>query len=220
MKYKDPFVWIPLAISLAVVGGMLLGDMFTGKPYVADYDRKLNTILNLVADDYVDTVTISELVEKAVPKILTDLDPHTIYIPAKDLTAVNDELEGSFSGIGITFAIFDDTIRVTQVLEGGPSEKAGLQAGDRIVTIDDSTFVGSGLNLNEVRDKHLKGAKNTINITNTRFLENSIPLPKTEDEAVYIANALTRIQTKIDIEKSLLRSYEREKQYLLRQMFI
>ena len=65
-----------------------------------------------------------------------------------------------------------------------------------------------------------KGAKNTINITNTRFLENSIPLPKTEDEAVYIANALTRIQTKIDIEKSLLRSYEREKQYLLRQMFI
>lgn len=63
-----------------------------------------------------------------------------------------------------------------------------------------------------------KGAKNTINITNTRFLENSIPLPKTEDEAVYIANALTRIQTKIDIEKSLLRSYEREKQYLLRQM--
>lgn len=162
MKYKDPFVWIPLAISLAVVGGMLLGDMFTGKPYVADYDRKLNTILNLVADDYVDTVSISELVEKAVPKILTDLDPHTIYIPAKDLTAVNDELEGSFSGIGITFAIFDDTIRVTQVLEGGPSEKAGLQAGDRIVTIDDSTFVGSGLNLNEVRDKHLKGAKNTI----------------------------------------------------------
>ena len=65
-----------------------------------------------------------------------------------------------------------------------------------------------------------KGAKNTINITNTRFLENSIPLPKTEDEAVYIANALTRIQTKIDIEKSMLRSYEREKQYLLRQMFI
>ena len=63
MKYKDPFVWIPLAISLAVVGGMLLGDMFTGKPYVADYDRKLNTILNLVADDYVDTVTISEWVE-------------------------------------------------------------------------------------------------------------------------------------------------------------
>ena len=65
-----------------------------------------------------------------------------------------------------------------------------------------------------------KGAKNTINITNTRFLENSVSLPKTEDEAVYIANALTRIQTKIDIEKSLLRSYEREKQYLLRQMFI
>ena len=142
MKYKDPIVWIPLAISLSVISGMLLSDMFSSKPYVIDYDRKLNTIFNLIADDYVDTVTINNLVESAIPEILTDLDPHTIYIPAKDLTAVNDELEGSFSGIGISFVLFDDTIRVSQVLEGGPSEKAGLLAGDRIVTIDDSTFVG------------------------------------------------------------------------------
>lgn len=162
MKYKNPLVWIPLAISLAVIGGMMLGDLFSGKPYVIDYDRKLNTIFNLIADDYVDTVTVGDLVEKAIPKILTDLDPHTTYIPAKDLTAVNNELEGSFSGIGITFAIFDDTIRVTQVLPGGPSEKAGLAAGDRIITIDDSTFVGSNLNQLEIRDHCLKGAKNTI----------------------------------------------------------
>ncbi len=161
MKYKDPIVWIPLAISLSVISGMLLSDMFSSKPYVIDYDRKLNTIFNLIADDYVDTVTINNLVENAIPKILTDLDPHTIYIPAKDLTAVNDELEGSFSGIGISFVLFDDTIRVSQVLEGGPSEKAGLLAGDRIVTIDDSTFVGPGLNQIDVRDKHLKGLKNT-----------------------------------------------------------
>lgn len=161
MKYKDPYVWIPLAISLAIVGGMMLGDLFSGKPYVIDYDRKLNTIFNLIADDYVDTVTIPDLVEKAVPKILTDLDPHTVYIPAKDLTTVNDELEGSFSGIGIAFAIFDDTIRVTQIVPGGPSEKAGLLAGDRIIKINDSTFVGPNLNQTDIRDKHLKGAKNT-----------------------------------------------------------
>ena len=162
MKYKDPFVWIPLAVSLAVIGGMLLGDLFSGKPYIVDYDRKLNTIFNLIADDYVDTVTVNDLVENAIPKILTELDPHTTYIPAKDLTAVNDELEGSFSGIGISFAIIEDTIRVTQVIPGGPSERAGLLAGDRIISIDDSTFVGPGLNQIDVRDKHLKGKKNTI----------------------------------------------------------
>ena len=161
MKYKDPLVWIPLAISIAVVGGMMLGDLFSGKPYIVDYDRKLNTIFNLIADDYVDTVTVGDLVENAIPKILTELDPHTTYIPAKDLTAVNDELEGSFSGIGISFAIIEDTIRVTQVIPGGPSERAGLMAGDRIVTIDDSTFVGPGLNQIDVRDKHLKGKKNS-----------------------------------------------------------
>ena len=161
MKYKDPLVWIPLAISIAVVGGMMLGDLFSGKPYIVDYDRKLNTIFNLIADDYVDTVTVGDLVENAIPKILTELDPHTTYIPAKDLTAVNDELEGSFSGIGISFAIIEDTIRVTQVIPGGPSERAGLMAGDRIVTIDDSTFVGPGLNQINVRDKHLKGKKNS-----------------------------------------------------------
>ena len=162
MKNKDPFVWIPLAVSLAVIGGMLLGDLFSGKPYIVDYDRKLNTIFNLIADDYVDTVTVNDLVENAIPKILTELDPHTTYIPAKDLTAVNDELEGSFSGIGISFAIIEDTIRVTQVIPGGPSERAGLLAGDRIISIDDSTFVGPGLNQIDVRDKHLKGKKNTI----------------------------------------------------------
>lgn len=162
MKYKDPFVWIPLAVSLAVIGGMLLGDLFSGKPYIVDYDRKLNTIFNLIADDYVDTVTVNDLVENAIPKILTELDPHTTYIPAKDLTAVNDELEGSFSGIGISFAIIEDTIRVTQVIPGGPSERAGLLAGDRIISIDDSTFVGPGLNQIDVRDKHLKGKKHTI----------------------------------------------------------
>ena len=71
---------------------MMLGDLFSGKPYIVDYDRKLNTIFNLIADDYVDTVTVGDLVENAIPKILTELDPHTTYIPAKDLTAVNDEL--------------------------------------------------------------------------------------------------------------------------------
>ena len=91
---------------------------------------------------------------------------------------------------------------------------------DNIGVILHFYFMQSNNAFNYLHPLIQKGAKNTINITNARFLENSIPLPKTEDEAVYVANALTSIQTKIDIEKSLLRSYEKEKQYLLRQMFI
>lgn len=158
---KDPLVWLPLAIAIAIIGGMFLGDIFSGKQYVVDYDRKLNTILNLVADDYVDTVKINDLVEQAVPGLLSSLDPHTVYIPAKDLTAVNDELEGSFSGIGISLTVFDDTATVLQVIPGGPSEKAGLRIGDRIVTINDSTFVSPKLDLEEVV-KNLKGPKGSV----------------------------------------------------------
>ena len=91
---------------------------------------------------------------------------------------------------------------------------------DNIGVILHFYFMQSNNAFNYLHPLIQKGAKNTINITNARFLENSIPLPKIEDEAVYVANALTSIQTKIDIEKSLLRSYEKEKQYLLRQMFI
>lgn len=91
---------------------------------------------------------------------------------------------------------------------------------DNIGVILHFYFMQSNNAFNYLHPLIQKGAKNTINITNTRFLENSIPLPKTENEAVYIANALTSIQTKIDTEKNLLRSYEKEKQYLLRQMFI
>lgn len=158
---KDPLVWLPLAISIAIIGGMFIGDIFSSKQYVVDYDRKLNTILNLVADDYVDTVKINDLVEQAVPGLLESLDPHTVYIPAKDLTAVNDELEGSFSGIGISLTVFDDTATVLQVIPGGPSEKAGLRIGDRIVTINDSTFVSPKLDLEEVV-RNLKGPKGSV----------------------------------------------------------
>ena len=99
--------------------------------------------------------------EQAVPGLLESLDPHTVYIPAKDLTAVNDELEGSFSGIGISLTVFDDTATVLQVIPGGPSEKAGLRIGDRIVTINDSTFVSPKLDLEEVV-RNLKGPKGSV----------------------------------------------------------
>ena len=157
---KNSLIWLPLAIAVSVVIGILVGNRFSNQNYISENDRKLNTILNLISEDYVDTVNINSLIENSIPSILSNLDPHTVYIPAKDLTAINEELTGSFFGIGISFTIMKDSITVMEVLSGGPSEKVGLQAGDRIVTVNDSVMVGPKLTSDAVTSM-LKGAKGT-----------------------------------------------------------
>lgn len=119
---------------------------------------KLSEVLQLVGGYYVDTVDVEDLVEKTIPKVLAELDPHSVYIPAKDAEAVDQDLRGSFSGIGIQFMIQSDTIYVSDVISGGPAEKVGLMPGDRIVTIDDSLYVGKIVN-NDGAMKRLKGPK-------------------------------------------------------------
>ena len=109
-----------------------------------------------------------------MPQILAELDPHSTYIPAQDLDDVNSELEGSFSGIGIQFTIQDDTIHVNSVIQGGPSEKVGIMAGDRIVSVNDSTFVGKWLT-NEKAMHTLKGPKGSqVKIGVSRATEKGI----------------------------------------------
>lgn len=151
-------VWLPVIIGVSVVAGIFIGGIFSGKNYLADSDRKLNTILNLIQQEYVDTVDIDELVENSIPKILTNLDPHSMYISAKELSGVNDELEGNFSGIGISFMVMSDTIRIIEVISGGPSEKVGLLPGDRIVAINDTSCIGIK---DEDVKKQLRGIKDT-----------------------------------------------------------
>ncbi len=154
---KNTIVWLPLAISISVVAGMLMGNQFSNQKFISDNDRKLNTILNLIGEEYVDTVNISELVEQSIPQILANLDPHTTYIPAKDLQDVNNELEGSFGGIGISFMVLNDTTTVVEVIAGGPSEKVGIMAGDRIIKVDGVDFVGKKISDDSVRAT-LRGA--------------------------------------------------------------
>jgi carboxyl-terminal processing protease len=120
--------------------------------------NKLNALLRIIDDQYVDAVDMTQLVEDAMPQILAELDPHSVYIPASDAEEVNDELKGSFSGIGIQFTILKDTIHVNQVISGGPSEKVGIIAGDRIVEVDDSLFVGPQVTNRETL-RRLKGPK-------------------------------------------------------------
>ena len=164
MSTKNSSRFTPVIIAVSVVVGILIGT-FYAKHFAGNRlgiingsSNKLNALLRIVDGQYVDTVNMTDLVEKAMPQILAELDPHSTYIPAQNLEEVNSELEGSFSGIGIQFTIQNDTIHVNAVVQGGPSEKIGLMAGDRIVTVDDSLFVGKKVT-NERAMRTLKGPK-------------------------------------------------------------
>lgn len=166
MSTKGTSRFTPLIIAISVVVGILIGTFYTRHfagnklGIINGSSNKLNALLRVIDDQYVDTVNMTDLVEKAMPQILAELDPHSTYIPAQRLEEVNSELEGSFSGIGIQFTIQEDTIHVNSVIQGGPSEKVGLMAGDRIVMVNDSLFVGKGLT-NEKAMRNLKGLKGT-----------------------------------------------------------
>lgn len=122
--------------------------------------NKINDLLRIIDDHYVDTVNMTNLIEDAMPQILSDLDPHSVYIKAKDAEESMTDIKGSFSGIGVSFTIQEDTIHIINVIKGGPSEKVGLLAGDRIVTIDGEEFVGKEITSEESM-KRLKGEKGT-----------------------------------------------------------
>ncbi len=159
---KARFVWVPLLVAIAIVGGIVIGKFFSAEtPFgrTPRYD-KIESLLQCIEQQYVDTVNRNDLIENVMPKILGELDPHSAYIPAKDLESVNEELEGSFSGIGIQFNILNDTINVVSVISGGPSEKVGILAGDRIISVNDTSFVGEGIS-NERVMKNLRGPKGT-----------------------------------------------------------
>ena len=167
MSQKNKLRYIPLIVAVSIVAGILIGTFYAkrfgnqerpGMGLTAPTSNKLNGLLRIIDDRYVDTVRMSDLIEEAMPQILSELDPHSSYIPAKDLQAVNDDLRGSFSGIGVQFTIQQDTIHISDVIAGGPSEKVGIMPGDRIVEIDDSAFVGKIVTNNESM-KRLKGPK-------------------------------------------------------------
>ena len=160
---KARYVWIPMFIAIAIVGGILIGRFFSTEAPFGNSPRydKIESLLQCIEQQYVDTVNRNDLIENVVPKILGELDPHSAYIPAKDLESVNEELEGSFSGIGIQFSLLNDTINVVSVIPGGPSEKVGILAGDRIIAVNDSAFVGEDIS-NESVMKALKGPKGTV----------------------------------------------------------
>ena len=166
MTQKRNNRFMPLIMALCVVVGILIGTFyanhFSGNrlSIINSSSNKLNNLLHIIDDKYVDTVDVNDLVEKAMPQILAELDPHSVYISAKDVQMATDDLKGSFSGVGIEFTIRQDTLHVQQVLSNGPAERAGLIAGDKIITVDDKPFTGKTLT-NEEAMHQLKGPKDT-----------------------------------------------------------
>lgn len=155
-------VLMPLIMAACVIVGILIGT-FCANHFAGDRlqiinsgSSRLTNLLHVIDDQYVDAVDIDSLVDRSIPQILSELDPHSAYVPASDAIQAEDELRGSFSGIGIEFNIREDTIRVQNVISDGPSEHAGLHAGDKIVRVDGKTFVGKEVT-NEKAIKTLKG---------------------------------------------------------------
>ena len=166
MEQKKNNRWMPLIMALCVVAGIFIGTFyanhFSGNRLniINSGSNRLNNLLHIIDDQYVDKVNIDSLVDKAIPQILSELDPHSVYISAKDVQSANDDLKGSFSGVGIEFTIRQDTIHVQSVIKNGPAERAGILAGDKIVSVDGKRFVGK-IVTNEEAQHRLKGQKDT-----------------------------------------------------------
>ena len=158
--------YMPLLMAVCVAFGIVIGTFyanhFSGNRLniINSGSNRLNNLLHIIDDQYVDNVNIDSLVDKAIPQILSDLDPHSVYITAKDMQAANDELKGSFSGVGIEFNIREDTLHVQNVIKNAPAERAGLLAGDKVVSIDGKPFVGKTVSNDEAM-RRLKGPKDT-----------------------------------------------------------
>lgn len=171
---------MPLVMALCVVVGIMIGTFyanhFSGNRLniINSGSSRLSNLLHIIDDQYVDSVNIDSLVEKAIPQILAELDPHSVYISAKDVQLATDDLKGSFSGVGIEFIIRDDTIRVQNVIKDGPANRAGLLAGDKIVSINGKPFVGK-IVTNEEAMHRLKGPKDSkVLIGVKRFEEKGV----------------------------------------------
>lgn len=159
MKVKKNLglVALPLLLSLGVVGGIFIGRYITHRS-LSDKEEKLRTVLRLIESEYVDAIDVDSLIEVQFPELLNSLDPHSAYIAASELQSVNDDLEGSFSGVGVSFQILNDTVNVIEVIPGGPAEKVGLLPGDRIIKADTASLTGKEITTDKVF-KTLRGVK-------------------------------------------------------------
>ncbi|MBS1512236.1 MAG: S41 family peptidase [Bacteroidetes bacterium] len=176
MNNRKKQVWLPLLFSITMIAGMFFGykmrDNMPGKSFFyTEKRRPVQEIMDLIQNRYVDDVKMDDLTDTAIQAMLYKLDPHSVFIPAEKLDGINEELAGSFYGIGIEFNIFNDTINVVNVTKDGPSFKAGIQTGDKFIAVNDSVVAGKKINDDRIH-KLLRGDKGTpVSITILRGKE-------------------------------------------------
>ncbi len=169
---SKPGIIFPTFIALVLTAGILIGIALPSKKDVSHYtitrqnSDKLVNILNIIESSYVDSVDRNYLTETAINSILEKLDPHSIYMSASELAKANEPLQGNFDGIGISFNTFTDTVLVISTISGGPSEKVGIQAGDKIILVNDSLIAGKGMPDDDVMGllKGTKGSKVNVKV--------------------------------------------------------
>lgn len=191
--------WLPLLFAVVMILGMLIGfrlypSTSTGGFFKTGKLSPVQEVLDIINDKYVDSVKADSLSEEAIQGLLSHLDPHSYYIPAVDQVEMNEDLQGNFQGIGVEFQILSDTVNVTNVISGGPSDKAGLQVGDQIIRVNDSVVAGNGITADKIK-KLLRGpGASMVNLTMFRnhvpkqftILRGVIPLPALD--AAYMIN--------------------------------
>jgi carboxyl-terminal processing protease len=213
MGNKKLQVWLPLIFSLVLIVGMFLGYALGGgtKFFKIDKRTSLQEALELIRDEYVDKVNLDSLEGGAIEEMMSQLDPHSVYFPPVELKAANEELAGNFEGIGVEFSVFFDTVNVVYVMPDGPSDDAGLQIGDKILKVGDSSLIGKYFSSDSVK-KYIRGAggskvvlevlrgNKTQTVTITR---GTIPVP-----AVDAAYMIDKTNGYIKLNKFTTTSYE------------
>ena len=169
--------WLPLLFAVVMILGMIIGfrlypNTNTGGFFKTGKLSPVQEVLDIIKDKYVDDVHSDSLSEEAINGILSHLDPHSYYIPAIDQVEMNEDLQGNFQGIGVEFQILGDTVNITNVLSGGPSDKAGLQVGDKIVRVNDSVVAGNGITAEKIK-KLLRGPGASL-VTVTTFRNHAL----------------------------------------------
>jgi carboxyl-terminal processing protease len=203
MRNKKLQVWLPLVFSLVMISGMFFGFKLhqqTGSTkgfFKKDRRSSLQEALDLIKSRYVDSVGIDSLQDDAMEGLMNHLDPHSVYIPAMGLSEANEDIVGNFQGIGVEFNIFDDTVHVLHVVAGGPSDKAGLLTGDRIIKVNDSSIVSKSLPSASIR-KLIRGEAGTkvkLSVLRNSALRDyfvtrgTIPIPSMD--AAYMIDSIT-----------------------------
>lgn len=220
MKYNNSprNILLPIIIAVSVIAGVLIGIRMPGRtshPPLSIKPRtdKISQILNYIEANYVDTVNRDKLVESVIPVMLHELDPHSVYIPAKELTAANEQLQGNFEGIGISFNMLTDTVLIISTIPGGPSEKVGIMAGDKIIYVGDSLIAGQGINEDKVIGM-LKGPRGTeVSIKVLRKgVQDLVPFTITRDKipiySVDVAYMVTEKTGFIKINRFSMTTYD------------